>query len=180
MLQQFLDRIENSALSKIVSWLYQHLLIISGLVIFLGMIAEVLMRYILKVNLFGVDEIILCFAIWFYFLGGINGSREDSQIRADIVSFLFKNPKAVWRLRLVSRTIEIVVTLFLTIMAYDLIVVNAVRMPATQGLKIPLIVPQFAILVGWTLMSIYNIGHLLRSIASPEWKKDDKQNEITE
>ena len=63
---------------------------------------------------------------------------------------------------------------------FDLIVVNAVRMPATQGLKIPLIVPQFAILLGWTLMSIYNIGHLLRSIATPEWKKDDNQNEITE
>lgn len=175
MLQNFLDRMKNSFLAKAVSWLYLHALMLSGLIIFLGMVAEVFMRYIFKMNLFGIDEIILCFAIWFYFLGGVHGSREDSQIRADIVSFFFKNPKSVWRLRLVSRTIEIVVTLFLTIMAYDLIAVNAVRMPATQGLKIPLIVPQFAILIGWTLMSIYNIGHQLQSIASPEWKHADEE-----
>lgn len=96
-----------------------------------------LLPYRQPIFIFGVDEVILCFAIWFYFLGGINGSREDSQIHADIVSFLFKSQKSVWTLRLISRLIEIIVTLFLTIMAYDLIMVNAVRIPAIQGLLIP-------------------------------------------
>ncbi|MDO4173472.1 MAG: TRAP transporter small permease subunit [Eubacteriales bacterium] len=172
MLKKFTEGVGNSFLARAVTWVYQSCIVISGLVIFLAMVAEVVLRYILKMNLFGIDEVILCFAIWFYFCGGINGSKEDSQIRADIISVFFKSKKAAWTMRIVSRTIEIIVTVFLTILAYDLILNNIARMPTTQGLKIPLIVPQFAILFGWTLMAVYNIGHLLTSLASPEWKND--------
>ena len=175
MLKKFTEGVGNSFLAKAVTWLYQSCIVISGLVIFLAMVAEVVLRYVLKMNLFGIDEVILCFAIWFYFCGGINGSREDSQIRADIISVLFHSERAAWVMRIISRVIEIVVTIFLTIMAYDLIINNITRMPTTQGLKIPLIVPQLAILVGWTLMAVYNIGNLLKSLASPEWKSDNEK-----
>lgn len=176
-MKNFIDSVSGSPVAKAVEWLYQSCIFISGLVIFLAMVAEVLLRYVLKMNLFGIDEIILCFAMWFYFFGGINGSKEDSQVRADILSLFFKSKKTVWIIRLVSRIIEIIVTIFLTILAYDLIIVNIQRMPATQGLKIPLIVPQASILIGWFLMAVYNIGHLLTSIAYPEWKTSENQGE---
>ena len=174
MLKKFTEGVSNSFLARAITWLYLSCIVISGLVIFLAMVLEVLLRYLLKMNLFGIDEIILCFAIWFYFFGGINGSKEDSQVRADIISVLFHSEKVSWAIRIVSRVIEIIVTIFLTILAYDLIIVNIARMPTTQGLKIPLIIPQLAILIGWTLMAIYNIGHLLTSLASPKWKKDSE------
>ena len=47
-------------------------------------------------------------------------------------------------------------------------------MPSTQGLKIPYIVPQFAIVVGFALMFIYNVGHLLRAlIDGPETEEKE-------
>lgn len=47
--------------------------------------AAVVMRYCFKLDFFGSEEIILLFAWWMYFLGGIGGSQEDSQIKADMV-----------------------------------------------------------------------------------------------
>ena len=88
---------------------YQFLIFLSGLGILLGMMATVLLRYVFKRDLYGVDEIILAVVFWFYFFGGINGSFEDSQVRADVVGTLFKkNKKLQHYLRIVTRIIDII------------------------------------------------------------------------
>lgn len=177
-IRKFYERICGSAPANGLKWFYQTLLALSGVIILLAMVAMVLLRYVFKINLFGMDEIILCFVFWFYFFGGVNGSREDSQVRADVTSVLIKNRKTVWGLRLVTRAIEILVTIFLIAMSIWLLVINAQRMPATQGLKIPYLVPQFAIAVGFILMLVYNIGHLLKALAyGPEGSESSGDEE---
>lgn len=164
-IRNFYERICGSAPANALKWGYQTLLALSGVIILLAMVAMVLLRYVLKINLFGMDEIILCFVFWFYFFGAVNGSREDSQVRADVTAVFLKNPRTQWALRLFTRAIEIVVTVFLIGMSFWLLAINFERMPATQGLKIPYLVPQFAIAVGFVLMLIYNIGHFLKALA---------------
>ncbi|MCD8084267.1 MAG: TRAP transporter small permease subunit [Clostridiales bacterium] len=173
-MKKFYESICQSFLSKAVRNTYQMAIFLSGLIILLAMVATVVLRYILHFNLFGMDEIILCFVFWFYFFGGVNGSREDSQIRADVVGVIIKNKKIQWGLRLVTRVIELVALAFLIKMSIGLFITNCQRMPSTQGLKIPYIIPQFAIVVGFILMLIYNIGHLIRqAVYGPD---DDSQN----
>ena len=168
-MKNFYNKMCQSFLAKGIRSFYQTAIFVSGMIILLAMVATVVLRYVLKMNLFGMDEIILCFVFWFYFFGGVNGSREDSQIRADVAATLIKNKKAVWVLRLVTRVIELVVLAFLVVLSVQLFITNCDRMPSTQGLKIPYIVPQFAIVVGFALMFIYNVGHLLRAlIGGPE------------
>lgn len=41
-------------------------------------------------NVLGLDEIILLVIFWQYFIGAAQGSREDSQIKADMVSTVVK------------------------------------------------------------------------------------------
>lgn len=164
-MKNFYERMCHSALAKGVRGVYQMAIFVAGMIILLAMVATVVLRYVLKLNLFGMDEIILCFVFWFYFFGGVNGSREDSQIRADVVSLAIKNDKVRWGLRIVTRLIEIVVLCFLVYLSTDLFITNCQRMPATQGLKIPYIIPQFAIVVGFFLMLMYDIGHLLKQIS---------------
>ena len=137
-LKNFYERVGQTRLAKGFKFFYQTAIFISGLIILLAMVATVLLRYVFKLNLFGMDEIILCFVFWFYFFGGINASREDSQIRADVVNALVKNDRVKWALRLVTRSIEIIATAFLSFMAVQLFITNCQRMPTTQGLKIPL------------------------------------------
>ena len=95
-MKNFYDKMCQSFLAKGIRSFYQTAIFVSGMIILLAMVATVVLRYVLKMNLFGMDEIILCFVFWFYFFGGVNGSREDSQIRADVAATLIKNKKAVW------------------------------------------------------------------------------------
>ncbi len=165
--------ISRSPLARGIKQVYQTAIFLSGMIILLAMVATVILRYIFHLNLFGMDEIILCFVFWFYFFGGVNGSREDSQIRADVVTILIKNKKIKWGLRIFTRLIEIAVLCFLVVMAIGLFITNCQRMPTTQGLKIPYIIPQFAIVVGFVLMLMYDTGHLLKQIGDgPEAGED--------
>ncbi|MBD9195621.1 MAG: TRAP transporter small permease [Clostridiales bacterium] len=172
-MKNFYERMCHSGLAKWVRIIYENAIFVSGVIILLAMVAQVILRYVLKMNLFGMDEIILCFVFWFYFFGGVNGSREDSQIRADVVTMAIKNKKVVWGLRIVTRAIELIATGFLIYLSIGLFITNCERMPTTQGLKIPYIVPQFAIVVGFILMFMYNLGHLLGQIVNgPEAEED--------
>lgn len=171
-LKKFTETFGKHKAVHILKALYQNAIFLAGAIILLAMIATVLLRYVFKMNLFGMDEIILCFVFWFYFFGGVNGSMEDSHIRADVIGTFIKNPNILWGLRLVTRIIEIAVQVFLIWLSVELFLTNCRRMPVTQGLKIPYIVPQFAIVVGFILMFLYNVAHLLYSIAHKPQEAD--------
>jgi TRAP-type C4-dicarboxylate transport system permease small subunit len=172
----FCTSVSESRVARVVKSFHQSAIVISGIVIILSMVAMVLLRYVFKLNLFGMDEIILTFIFWFYFFGGVNGSMEDSQIRADIFSVFVKNGRFLWAIRLITRVIEIVVLCFLIYMTVQLLVTNFERMPTTQGLKIPYVIPQLAIGVGFVLMLFYSVGHLLTMIANPPTEKGIAEN----
>jgi TRAP-type C4-dicarboxylate transport system, small permease component len=160
------DLVWKNPLARGMQKTYQLFLFLSGAAIVLAMIATVLMRYVFRTDLFGMEEVILTVAIWFYFLGAANGSMEDSQISADITTVFIKSEKIKLYLKIFTRVIEIVVLVFLIVMTARLLHTNYVRFPTTRGLKIPYIVPQAAILVGFVLMLFYSIGHLLVDLSS--------------
>jgi TRAP-type C4-dicarboxylate transport system permease small subunit len=155
------ENIGDSKIARGIKNIYQVFLFISGAVIVLAMVATVLMRYVFKTDLFGMEEIILTVVVWFYFFGGVNGSMEDSQISADIISTLVKNKKVKWVFKIIARIVEIIAIVFFIILSFQLLAVNFKRMPTTQGLKIPYVVPQMAIFIGFTLMLPYTIGHFI-------------------
>jgi TRAP-type C4-dicarboxylate transport system permease small subunit len=173
---KFHDVVGNSLTARWVKKIYQTFLFASGAAIVLTMLATVLMRYIFQTDLFGIEEIILAVTIWFYFLGGANGSMEDSQICADVLTVLVKNETTRWALRLFTRVVEMVVLMFFIVLTTQLLITNYIRFPTTQGLKIPYIVPQMSIWVGFVLMFLYAAGHLIADLCSrpkPGLPRDD-------
>ncbi|MCC8166543.1 MAG: TRAP transporter small permease [Planctomycetes bacterium] len=164
-LQKFYHAVWDNSLARRLRKVYQAFLFASGAAIVLAMLATVLMRYVFKTDLFGMEEVVLTVAIWFYFLGAANGSMEDSQIRADITTVIIKSAGIRRFLRILTRLIEIVVLVFFIVMTVRLLITNFIRFPTTQGLKIPYVVPQMAIAIGFVLMLFYTIGHLLVDIA---------------
>ncbi|MDY3868644.1 MAG: TRAP transporter small permease subunit, partial [Pyramidobacter sp.] len=57
----------------------------------LAVFIEVIMRYIFKTPLVGIEELAAYVAFWLYFIGGTYGSYERSHISADMSSLVFKN-----------------------------------------------------------------------------------------
>ncbi|MGW8195671.1 MAG: TRAP transporter small permease subunit, partial [Desulforhopalus sp.] len=44
---------------------------------------QVVMRYILEIPVMGLEELLVYPTLWLYFLGSVNASREDTQIKAN-------------------------------------------------------------------------------------------------
>src|SRR5699024_5984200 len=69
------------------------ILIVCSLLLVIGLGATVVMRYILKIDLFGLEELLVIPAFWLYFIGASFGTYEKSHISAELVSVYVKNEK---------------------------------------------------------------------------------------
>jgi TRAP-type C4-dicarboxylate transport system permease small subunit len=124
----------------------------------------VLMRYVFKMNLYGADELVTLFAMWLYFCGAIYGSYEESHIKGDLLTMLFKK-KIHYKIH------QIYVYLFCLIVLgiwcywsldYAGTIMRSTR--ATTGLKIPFWLNQLPIIVGLWGMFLYSIYHFIKNI----------------
>lgn len=161
-----IDRIENSRFVNGIDKTTRFLSFMSGILVACCIFAMVLMRYVFKTDIFGMEEVILTITFWFYFCGATNGSRENSQIKADLIGLFVKDEKTLWYRELFVGVVEVIVIAFLTYLSFWLLKLNLVRMPATTALKIPQIVPQAAIDLGFVLMFVYTALRLLKTIFS--------------
>src|SRR5699024_2166252 len=69
------------------------ILVICSLLLALGLGLTVIMRYILKIDLFGLEELIVIPAFWLYFIGASFGTYKKSHISAELVSVYIKSKK---------------------------------------------------------------------------------------
>ncbi len=125
--------------------------------------ASVFMRYILKVDFFGLEEVITLLAMWIYWIGGVYGSYEKSHITADVSNLFIKTNKGKKRLDIVVG----ILTVFISgVFAYWSIVYYAVwniqAGTKTIGLHIPYLASNIAITIGFVMMFLYSLYHLIR------------------
>lgn len=73
---------------------FSVLLIIGGAVIPLTVVLQVLLRYVFKQPLFGLEEFSRLIAIWVYFFGAIFSTRLDNHVQGDVVEQFFTSPRA--------------------------------------------------------------------------------------
>lgn len=120
----------------------------------------VFLRYILKSNFYGSDEIILLFAFWLYFIGAAYGSYENSHIKADLLNMYIKNMRYKDGMNLIAQSATVLVNCILLVWAFESLSWALEKMPLTTSLKIPLAIPRSAIFVGLLLMAFYHIFYL--------------------
>ena len=70
------------------------LIILGGAVVTLTVVLQVLLRYIFKVPLFGLEEFSRLVAVWVYFLGAIFGTKWDSHVQGDVAGRLFTKKRS--------------------------------------------------------------------------------------
>lgn len=142
------------------------ILITCNLAIMLIVVASFLSRYLFSFDLYGAEEFLLIAAFWLYFIGAAYGSYEKSHIEADFIQSMFGDNLVTRILGYLRDLIELGVLLVLTYWSWLLIDFAIERWPVTPGWKIPLLVPQSAILVGFTLMTFHASVHFWRRISN--------------
>lgn len=125
-------------------------------------VVQVVLRYVFKAPLFGIEELMLFPIIWLYMIGGANASRTRSHIDCGILTLYIHegtNGRAVFNV--IRSLISIVVSLWLTYWAYWYFMYSLKTWKLSPLLRFPMFFAESAVLIGLVLMTIYTGAELL-------------------
>ncbi|MCM3411843.1 TRAP transporter small permease [Metabacillus litoralis] len=156
------------------------IMIISSILILIGLFLSVCLRYVLKMDLFGIEELLLIPIFLLYFIGAAQGSYEKSHITADIIDSYIKSQKIrAWN-RLVTSLVTLIVCLVISFWNTQYLVWSFSNGGTTPGYQIPLYIPHGTVLLGFSLMSLYSFVDFLHQIGivRDEMKKGKANNRL--
>lgn len=128
--------------------------VISFLMLFVGilMFVQVILRYVLKMPLMGIEELLMFPTIWLYMLGGAHASYTRTHITCGVLTLLIKRKKSFALFNIVQTVISFVVALWLARWAWWFFTYSLRTMKESPLLYIPLILAESAIFIGLALM----------------------------
>ncbi len=141
--------------------------IIGFLMLFVGvlMFLQVILRYVLKIPLMGIEELLMFPTIWLYMLGGAHASYTRTHITCGVLTLILKRKKSFALFNIVQTTLSTVVALWLTRWAWWFFSYSLRTMKESPLLYIPLILAESAIFIGLVLMVLNTVVEFLNHVS---------------
>jgi len=136
------------------------------MIVMLLLAGSVIMRYILKMDLYGIEEIMAIVAMWMYMLGAAYGSYEKSHIRADIIDTFVKSEKIAKGMKALEYVIVITVLVVFSKWGIEYAQWNIHAGNRTAYWKFPTLLSQIPITIGMLLMLLHSSYHGVIAIRS--------------
>lgn len=138
------------------------LIIIGGMLLTLTVVLQVILRYIFKAPLFGLEEFSRLIAVWVYFLGAIFGTKWDCHVQGDVAGRIFSTDR--------SRSIIKAIAWILSLLVCFLFLYHSAKYSIwlyetgerTTGLWWPRIYTVGSMLFGAFFMTIYSIANVIK------------------
>ena len=124
---------------------------------------QVLMRYVFEIPVMGLEEVLVYPTLWLYFLGSVNASREDTQIKANVLDVFLKTDRAKLIVRIIADVMSLVVVLWLTYWAWDYFSYAKRVWKESPTLYIPSFYAECAFFIGLVLMAIFAAWYLFKN-----------------
>lgn len=167
-----MQKIENNIVFRGLVNVQVVILVITTILAAGIVFAGVFLRYVMKSNFFGQEEIIAVVAMWLYWVGGIYGTYEGSHIKGDLLSSAFKTPRAKKIIELIIQIVSFVVILVFMIWGFEYMSFNLKFSAVSTGLKIPMSWSQFPLLIGFIFMELYTVFHFFRVLLDKDFGKE--------
>lgn len=135
------------------------------------MFVQVMARYVFQVPLMGLEEILVFPTLWLYILGSVNASREDTQIKANVLDVFLKSPRARLAVRVMADLMSLVVSAWLTWWTWEYFRYALRIWKESPTLYIPTFYAECALFIGLLLMTVCVAYYLFRNVKllwSPE------------
>ncbi|MDO4561588.1 MAG: TRAP transporter small permease subunit [bacterium] len=164
MSRNIVDAISNS---KIYDWLVKiqkYIMLATTIIMLLVLSCVVVMRYVFHKDFFGYDEIVLISSFWMYFIGASYAMYEGTHVKADIFMKMFSD-KTQSIIKVFAGTVQTALSMYVTFLAYQLIIRSLVTKGITTSYNIPFIVPQMSIFVGFALATFYLTLYTLKDLS---------------
>ncbi|MBS9854913.1 MULTISPECIES: TRAP transporter small permease [Vibrio harveyi group] len=134
---------------------------------------QVVTRYVFEVPIMGLEESMVIPTLWLYMLGAVNASREDTQIRANVLEIFIKTERGHQILALISETISLVISSWLTYWAWDYVKYAWRAWKESPTLYIPTFYHECSVFIGLLLITLFIAMHvvkLIRQLMSPSYQ----------
>ena len=145
-------------------------------VVAIGQFVQVITRYVLQVPVMGLEETMLYPTLWLYMLGAVNASRENTQIRANVLEIFVKTERGHSVLALIGEIISLVVLAWLGWWAWDFTRYAWRVWKESPTLYIPTFYADIALVLAIALMTVFTIWHLVqhaKALATGQYKQAD-------
>lgn len=135
---------------------------LGGAMLTLTVMLQVLLRYVFKHPLFGLEEFSRLIGVWVYFLGAIFGTRLDSHVQGDVAARVFKTIRS----KAVLSTITWILSLILCVLfvyhsgKYSMWLYETGE--RTTGLWWPRITSVGSMFFGAIFMTLYSIANVIK------------------
>ncbi len=124
---------------------------------------QVIMRYIFEIPVMGLEETLVYPTLWLYFLGSVNASREDTQIKANVLDVFLKTERASLIVRVIADLMSVIVSAWLTYWAWDYFRYALRVWKESPTLYIPTFWAECSVFVGLVLMTVFAIVYLVKN-----------------
>lgn len=125
---------------------------------------QVITRYVFETPIMGLEESALIPTIWLYIMGSVNASREDTQIRANVLEIFLSTDKARALLQAISDMISIGISIWLTWWAWLYFSYSLRVWKGTPTLYIPTFIYESALFLGLLMMTLFTCWNLFRHL----------------
>lgn len=127
-------------------------------------VAEVVLRYFLKMPLMFVEELCVYSILWLYLLGAGYGTYDRSHIKGELIQMLFKSSRVIGGFKVGVTVICLGLSSLMSVWGYQSFMWDLHAHAETQMLFLPLAYARLSIPVGFALMTIYFLAELIDSI----------------
>ena len=141
-------------------------------VVALTQFVQVITRYVFEIPIMGLEESIVIPTLWLYMLGAVNASREDTQIRANVLEIFIRTERGHTILALIGEVISFVISLWLTYWAWDYFKYALRVWKESPTLYIPTFFHECSLFIGLVLVTSFialHIVRLIRQLKSPSY-----------
>lgn len=136
---------------------------------------QVLLRYVFKAPLMGIEELLLFPTIWLYMLGGAMASEKRSHITCGILILYIKTERGMKIFNIIKSFVASLVSLWLTYWAFWYFAYSLRLWKHSDLLYVPMFFGESALFVGLVLMTFYSIYELYERIIN--FKKNNLEEE---
>ena len=145
------DFTRNNFFEKIVT----VIMVASASFVVLAVGSSAIMRYFVRRDIYGVEELITIAAFWMYFAGAVYATKTRQQISAEMFTIFTKNPKVLYGVAFAQRSITLILCLIYAWWGWEFIFWSVNGGGKTTLWQIPLYVGQSAVFLGLVCMLIY-------------------------
>lgn len=140
---------------------------------------QVVTRYVLEIPMMGLEEMLIYPTLWLYVLGSVNASREDSQIRANVLEVFLKTQRARLRLSVLAEVISLGIVAWLTWWGWDFFRYSLRVWKESPTLYVPTFYSDCALFIGLLLMMLWTVTSLIKHVRALAADTSHSDAEVT-